>query len=189
MHPRPKILAQQSDRRIDAHHRMQSVRDTDGAMQQLPELGKCEGIISGRAGSPSMMLRRFLLLMVVFAAGAATATYFGAGHVGPANAPTAVKPAATIPPQQPAPAPQLVPHESEPAPQRAVRVIPIVRPESETTGGPAAEQETHSAQPPEAAPEQPRCDRRACSRAYRSFDAATCSYRPARGGPRRLCEK
>ena len=67
-------------------------------MQQLPELGKCEGIISGRAGSPSMMLRRFLLLMVVFAAGAATATYFGAGHVGPANAPTAVKPAATIPP-------------------------------------------------------------------------------------------
>jgi hypothetical protein len=137
-----------------------------------------------------MMILRFLLLMVMFAAGAATATYFGAGHVGLAGAPAAVQSAATIPPQQPAPpAPQFVPHESEPAPRRAVRVIPSVRPESETTGGPAAEQETHLAQSPEAAPEQPRCDRRACSRAYRSFDAATCSYRHARGGPRRLCEK
>jgi hypothetical protein len=125
-----------------------------------------------------MMILRFLLLMVMFAAGAATATYFGAGHVGLAGAPAAVQSAATIPPQQPAPpAPQFVPHESEPAPRRAVRVIPIVRSESETTGGPAAEQEAHSAQS------------RACSRAYRLFDAATCSYRHARGGPRRLCKK
>jgi hypothetical protein len=134
-----------------------------------------------------MMIVRFLLLMVAFAAGAATATYFA--PVRPAGGPAAVQSAATSPPQQPAPAPQLVPHDSEPAPQRAVRVIPIVRPESETTGAAAAEQESETTLPPEAAPKQPQCDQRACSRAYRSFDMATCSYQPSRGGARRLCTK
>jgi hypothetical protein len=135
-----------------------------------------------------MMIRRFLLLMVVFAAGAATATYF-AGHVAPAGEPVAVRWSEETSPHPPPPAPQLAPHDTEPAPQRNVRVIPIVRPESETTGAPAAEQEPEAIPPPEAAPKHPQCDRRACSRAYRSFDAATCSYQPSRGGPRRLCKK
>jgi hypothetical protein len=140
----------------------------------------------GRAGSPSMMILRFLLLTAVFGAGAATATYF-TRNVGPASAPVAVRSAATLSSQQPAP--QLAPHDTEPAPQRDVRVIPIVRPESETTGAPAAEQEPEPTPPPEAAPKQPHCDQRACSRAYRSFDAETCSYQPSRGGPRRLCRR
>jgi len=143
----------------------------------------------GRAGSPSMMMvRRVLLLMVVFAAGAAAATYFGAGHVAPAGEPVAVRWSEETSPQQPVPAPQLVPHDSEPAPRQEVRVIPIVRPESATTGGPAAGEEAHAAERP-VATKQPQCDRRACSRAYQSFDAATCSYQPSRGGPRRLCKK
>jgi hypothetical protein len=133
------------------------------------------------------MLRRFLLLILVFAAGAATATYFTAGFVGSASAPVKAHSTAATSPQMPAP--QLVPQDTEPAPQRNVRVIPIVRPESETTGAPAAEQEREAIPPPEAAPKQPQCDRRACSRAYRSFDAETCSYQPSRGGPRRLCKK
>lgn len=34
----------------------------------------------------------------------------------------------------------------------------------------------------------PRCDITACTRAYRSFDAADCTYQPS-DGPRRLCRK
>jgi membrane peptidoglycan carboxypeptidase len=49
-----------------------------------------------------------------------------------------------------------------------------------------------SATVPEALPVQaeaaPQCDIRACSAAYRSFDAATCTYQPWEG-PRRLCTR
>lgn len=35
----------------------------------------------------------------------------------------------------------------------------------------------------------PPCNVAACSRTYNSFDAASCTYQPYDGGPRRLCEK
>jgi hypothetical protein len=164
-----------------------AARETDGAIQQLPGTRKMRGDYVWQSRRPLMMIRRFVLLMVVLAAGAATAIYW-AGHGGPAGALIAVQWAPTIPSPEPTPAPQLVPHGSSPVPRRPVRVIPILRPESETTGGPAAGEEAHAAERP-VATKQPQCDRRACSRAYQSFDAATCSYQPSRGGPRRLCKK
>lgn len=33
------------------------------------------------------------------------------------------------------------------------------------------------------------CDRDRCARQYRSFDAATCTYQPYEGGPRRMCDR
>jgi hypothetical protein len=137
-----------------------------------------------------MTVDRFILIMVVFAVGTATAAYFVARDVDPAGTPAALQPIAeTVPPPQPSSAPQTVPQESQPLPRRPVRVIPIQRPESETTGAPPTDQEAGAGQQLKAVPKQPQCDRRACNRAYRSFDEATCTYQPGRGGPRRLCEK
>ena len=156
---------------------------------RFPGTRRAFGDCVGNAGSRSMTVDRFFLIMVVFAAGTATAAYFVASNnVETAGAPAALQPVAnTVPPQQPSAAPQLVPRESEPVPQRPVRIIPIERPQSETTGtSPAG---APAGQQLKAVPKQPQCDRRACSRAYRSFDEATCTYQPGRGGPRRLCEK
>jgi hypothetical protein len=36
--------------------------------------------------------------------------------------------------------------------------------------------------------EAPKCNKDACANAYRSFDAADCTYQPS-NGPRRLCKK
>jgi hypothetical protein len=81
----------------------------------------------------------------------------------------------------------VAPQES-PALTRQVRVIPIPRPEIETTGAPPSDQMTQAGQQPKAALKQSQCNQKACSRTYRSFDEATCTYQPGRGGPRRLCE-
>jgi hypothetical protein len=125
--------------------------------------------------------------MGVFAAAAMTSSYFLAGQIGLVGAPSAEQTISNTNPSQP-PAPRLVPQASTPALRHPVRVIPIERPETETTGAPPAEAASSASQEPKALPEQPRCDRHACDRAYRSFDPASCTYQP-RTGPRRLCRK
>jgi BA14K-like protein len=61
---------------------------------------------------------------------------------------------------------------------------PVLPPASAIVEAPAPPAPTVSAQP---AP-QIACNVNACARAYRSFQAADCSYQPA-GGPRRRCTK
>lgn len=56
------------------------------------------------------------------------------------------------------------------------------------TAGPAAGTSTAVPALQAQAPAEPLCDIRACSAAYRSFDAATCTYQPW-DGPRRLCTR
>jgi hypothetical protein len=141
-------------------------------------------------GNRSVTIYRFALIMTVFAICTATVAYFVADNIEPAGSPAALQPIAnSVPPQQPSPPPQLVPRESEPLPQQPVRTIPIERPEGESTGASSTGHGTSAGQQLKAVTKQPQCDRRACSRAYRSFDEATCTYQPGRGGPRRLCEK
>ena len=70
-----------------------------------------------------------------------------------------------------------------PATQPAPISQPVPPPPA-TIGAPAPPAAAVSTQP---AP-QIACNVSACARAYRSFQAADCSYLP-RGGPRRRCEK
>ncbi len=122
-------------------------------------------------------------MTLVFAVSTATAAYFVVGNIESAGAPAALKPITeTVPPSPP----QLVTQESQSATQRPVRGAQIDEPESGNNGGPVADRGQLKGQP--ATVTEPHCDRRACSRAYRSFDETTCTYQPNRG-PRRLCEK
>jgi hypothetical protein len=65
---------------------------------------------------------------------------------------------------------------------------------SETTGSgsSAAEQQSETSDKrPLENPRQPEqaCNVSVCRRFYRSFDEATCTYRPYGGGPPQLCER
>jgi hypothetical protein len=106
------------------------------------------------------------------------------------------------------PAPPLYPHPSpereaqpEPLPDQAlvrrpVRIVPIERPDDPEATGPVRielPQQQDGAQTVgrakrSATPAAPKCDRDACSRAYRSFHEADCTYQPQRG-PRKLCTR
>jgi hypothetical protein len=57
----------------------------------------------------------------------------------------------------------------------------------ETTGA-APSSESSPVAERQASPTNP-CDVAACSRTYRSFDSATCTYQPYTGGPRRHCDR
>lgn len=91
--------------------------------------------------------------------------------VEPSTAPAAPVPAAPV-----AAAPVAVP-----APVVAAPVVPSLVPEQQPSSIMADE-------PVAAAAPAPRCDVDACAAAYRTFDAADCTYKPSEG-PRRLCTK
>ena len=89
-----------------------------------------------------------------------------------------------------------------PAP-RSVQTIPFNRPVDDpspaTTGGPPQEpvpptaapaaRDSQAAAPSGAVDDALACNTNACSRKYRSFDRASCTYQPHGGGPRQRCEK
>ena len=84
--------------------------------------------------------------------------------------------------QAAAPKPSQAAAETKPAPASASQPEPaktadVPAPAPIVTPGPVA-----------AAPPPPKCDIDACTAAYRSFNAADCTYQPF-DGPRRLCEE
>jgi hypothetical protein len=144
------------------------------------------------ASNPQLIMTNcgsFLKILAAFAAGTVTAGYFLSGPVKLANMPPPARPAAQTPSKaQAAPAPLAA--AAGATQQERVRVIPIDRSRMpETTGAAAAEVDQPRERESKRTSPQPQCDRRACSRAYRSFDASSCTYQPNSGGPRRLCDR
>ena len=89
---------------------------------------------------------------------------------------------------------QSAPMSPMPDSGRAVQAaVPAISPAPISQPAPPAPATIGAPAPPAAAasnqPVPPiTCNVRACARAYRSFQAADCSYQPT-GGPRRRCEK
>jgi hypothetical protein len=150
--------------------------------------------------------RSTLKFLAVFVGGAAVAGYLLSVSVPPAEnrVPVSAEPAtlsATNSPQSsPQPQPQQTAETQEPQPEQAlgrrpVRIVPLQRPDNPEAIGPvlvelpeqaAAQTDGKPAQSAAQAP--PKCDRDACSRAYRSFRETDCTYQPSRG-PRKLCTR
>jgi hypothetical protein len=94
-------------------------------------------------------------------------------------------------------APEIQPRTEGVIEPRSVRTVPLRKPseaEQVTVGSgdrePAERQEQDNrASARDASAQGERCDVSACSRKYRSFDEASCTYQPYNGGPRRLCER
>jgi hypothetical protein len=151
------------------------------------------------------MFRTALTILAAFACGALAAAIFVSR---PIPAPDDVQPAAAsapvaaVPPISPAPPPV---EERAQAPDRPQpRVIPLDQSSAQSSTqspaqSPASAPQTTGAGGSERAPGQRAangsagaansCNQNACARAYHSFDSASCTYQPSKGGPRRLCEK
>jgi hypothetical protein len=138
-------------------------------------------------------------LVFIFGAGAALAGYFGMKH----GEPTAQR-EIRLPTPSPAdqrlqssPAPPLY---SDPPDQPAKPELPAmdsaseksVLQDSEPTADAAQTTRSSNAEPVKSAESNavnvPKCNMRACERAYRSFDPDDCTYKPP-NGPRRVCKK
>jgi hypothetical protein len=158
------------------------------------------------------LFRTALTIFVAFACGAVTAAVFvsrpipAPGDAQPAAASASVaaapSPAAAAPPvaaaSSPAPAEERTPAADRPQP----RVIPLDRESAQSSGqssagapqttgaassGAAGGLGQSAANGPAGAANS--CNQNACARAYHSFDSASCTYQPSKGGPRRHCEK
>lgn len=105
---------------------------------------------------------------------------------GKAEADTAQQPVAQQPAQQQAEAPQPQPAQPQQALQQALLTPPA--PQQQFTPAQPAQSAAAPAATPVTQPSGPQCDVSACAAAYRSFNAADCTYQPFEGG-RRLCEK
>ena len=113
--------------------------------------------------------------------------------------PPSAPPPSTPPPLAPTPA-QSPPPNSEPpkqeaaVPPAAAPVVPLapapVVPPASAPTAPADTAAPPAPAPPAAAsaPVPDKCDVEACKRAYYTFNAADCTYKPS-SGPRRLCTK
>src|ERR1051326_1145741 len=131
-------------------------------------------------------IRTALTILAAFACGAVTAALFVSQ---PIPAPDDMPSAQASAPSSAAPSPRAV-QQSKPEP-RVVSAPPPSQ-EPQTTGAAPAGSTPQPAQSPNADLQLSAtnsCNQTACSRAYRSFDSARCTYQPASGGPRRHCER
>jgi BA14K-like protein len=160
--------------------------------------------------SETVHLRSLALLLVIFGVSAALAGYVGkkyepvaqqeaqpAALMAPASQPVVVAPAparskpeaAAVAPMPPAETSQPLTLQSAPPistpPDVSTPAAPPARSAAETIAPNTAEApRTTGSRDAQA----PKCNQQACADAYRSFDAADCTYLPA-NGPRRLCKK
>lgn len=94
-------------------------------------------------------------------------------------------PQASVAPPPPArEAPPLLPSAAE---TRAPQLVPPPATNTMQLSG------SSTAEPPKTTgardAEAPKCNKEACANAYRSFDAADCTYLPAANSPRRICKR
>nr|WP_237180055.1 BA14K family protein [Rhodoplanes sp. Z2-YC6860] len=149
------------------------------------------------------MFRTSLTILAAFGCGAVAAAVFVSR---PVPAPDDPQPAAAPAPVAAAPPISLAPPPAEEwtsAPDRPQpRVIPLDQSSAQSsTQPPAQARQTTGAGSSESAAGLGQgaasasngaansCNQNACARAYHSFDSASCTYQPSRGGPRRQCEK
>jgi hypothetical protein len=160
--------------------------------------------------SETVHLRSLALLLAIFGVSAALAGYVGkkyepvaqqeaqpAALMAPASQPVVVAPApAPSKPEAAAVAPIPAPEISQPLTLQSAPPISPPR-DAPTPANSAAKSAAEAGGPGTAdAPrttgsrdaQAPKCNQQACADAYRSFDAADCTYLPA-NGPRRLCKK
>ena len=162
-----------------------------------------------------MHLRSLALLLFVFAASAAFAGYLGMkyGEVTPQRAVQSAEPAPVLVLQSATPvaAPSRSTGVGPSASKPAASATPATdSTQTQTLASPPAVERNNSPDmnrpannTPRAAGanaadglaisgsttgQAPKCNAQACSNAYRSFDAADCTYQPA-NGPRRACRK
>ena len=162
-----------------------------------------------------MHIRSLALLLFVFAASAAFAGYLGMkyGEVTPQRAAQSREPAPELVLQsaKPVAAPSRSTGNGPSASKPAASTTPATdSTQARTLASPPAFERINSPdmnQPASNAPsaagataavglaisgsttgQAPKCKTQACSNAYRSFDAADCTYQPA-NGPRRACRK
>jgi len=134
-------------------------------------------------------IRTTLIVLAAFACGTLSAAIFVSRPIPAPDAPLPgpAPVAASTAPQVQDPTPRL------PAPD--TRVIPLYRSpdqqDPQTTGSAPSQVSAKPAAPAPAGPSSAMasCNQSACSRKYRSFDSATCTYQPHRGAERRHCEK